>query len=550
MSDEDDIGAAVKLLREKAAADFCVDQNGHNCNLTCNCLCALQANVENGDTKINAVARFVVSFHRLPKKIQKEVVGNMIREAENRDVSGAACKKRHLKYTMPMVLDSTAHDKDNVKPHLICKSALMFIIGKKKDWMKGAAAAAAAAKANNDGISHPPPTSPNWSTWAAEEARAANKQIKQRKRKAVSTSASSRKFKGHLAILGGKKCRGGDPMVKFVSGNAAKREEGFRWLEKARSKCESIAQARLQEQLAARERVKRKSTRQIYSNPNHDPGKELMLHAYQDHVFYDDSCVDAGFSIIKTLGNADAGANIDDCLVFNNFVGSGDTFLENQSLQNLELIKAVPAFQCLAIESMTSKANTAAWCNVIVSLETMLNIEELMECSSDKALKDPFKHTFRAASLHDQAAGDEMIIQQYSPHRDKLGNIVCFLPLAGSSYNFIAMEPKRVNQVGKKELAEFETDAGSFKAYKRYKESDCLSRKELTMIMKFESDFMKMATQQNLTRVRVYKLEPSDKLLFPAKDYLHGTIIPKQKQGNRRALLVFHDLVLDKTLPR
>jgi hypothetical protein len=63
------------------------------------------------------------------------------------------------------------------------------------------------------------------------------------------------------------------------------------------------------------------------------------------------------------------------------------------------------------------------------------------------------------------------------------------------------------------------------------------------MVDKFESDFFKEATKIGLPRVRVYRLEPADRLIFAAASYLHATIIPKNEVGRQRALLVFHHLI-------
>jgi hypothetical protein len=198
-------------------------------------------------------------------------------------------------------------------------------------------------------------------------------------------------------------------------------------------------------------------------------------------------------------------------------------------------IRNLPQFQWAAIRSMP-KEEQVSWSRELVTPDK--NIEQLLQ-SKETVLKDPFKYTFRAISFHDQTEGTDAEVSAYYSHKDKVGNLVCFHQLAGVSYNFVAVESCKEQTGNEKEKAVLVTDCRGYKPYQEYKAlaSDC------EKIEKFEADFMKKATQLGLSRVYIFQLNAGDKLIFTARDYLHGTIIPKQQDGTRRALLVFHDLI-------
>jgi len=324
------------------------------------------------------------------------------------------------------------------------------------------------------------------------------------------------------------------PTVKFVKGGARTKEDGQRWLKETRLKIEreekELAEAR---KLAGQQR-KRTSKQEHYPGEGNFGARMLPPHTYKSVQFCDKNLLPDQCTGIKVLANAEFQKTLDVCHDFDDFLG-------RRAKETCETIKKVPEFQHTAIRSMVSATEQNAWLEKLESLDTMQSITELQE-ENQEGLKDPFKYTTRAASLHEQTEQTATQVSAYYSHKDKVGNIVCFYPLSGVSYNFVAMPSKGKTKPmnGKKEKAEFERNCGSHQQYEAYKAASDADR---DMIEKFEADFLKRATSEALPRVRVYKMEASDKLIFTAADYLHGTIIPKQQDGIQRALLVFHDLI-------
>lgn len=323
--------------------------------------------------------------------------------------------------------------------------------------------------------------------------------------------------------------RGTQPAILFEKGNHAKQEEARLWLWKARSKIQSQTGShrnRNQEMYAERQRGM--------------PPPHVYTHAQ----FCDKVLLPAECKQIKPLANAEFNVEVKKSHDFC-FLADGDTFLSRISDQALSLIKHKPEFQGPAI---CSSPAASVWHDELERLHasqhlSSKSVTELINSGSisGKRLEDPFKFALRAANLHDQSVTTQEHISAYYKHKDKVGNIVCLYSLKGCSFTFIAMQSKKAKQQRDEEASKFDTNYGSVKAYTKYKSS--LPMSEYDQVHRFEMDFMKEATRLKLPRLRVYKLDSSDMLVFTACDYLHGSIIPKQEDGFPRALLVFHQLI-------
>lgn len=313
-----------------------------------------------------------------------------------------------------------------------------------------------------------------------------------------------------------------NPTIKFVRGNEQRRQEGEQWLGEIRESLNQSGQGR------------RSSNQELYAE--HEKGMPPP-HIYRNEVFGDKDMLPESCTSIKPLTNAEFKKDLKEVHNYNDF-------LHQTSKDAREAVSSIPAFQGAAIRSMPQKEGDVwrEWLkrNVDVRniIESLRNANE--EENSDK--KPPFKYAYHGATFHDQTPGTEQQISAYYSHKDKVGNLVCFCPLTGESYNLVAVQSSNRKRKGKeKEQAELDPRYGSYKLYQKYK--DGLSEADLSMVEKFEADFLKKATDLRLPRVFVYKLRAADKLAFAAADYLHGTIIPANDNGIRRSLLVFHDLI-------
>ena len=325
-------------------------------------------------------------------------------------------------------------------------------------------------------------------------------------------------------------CPRSNPTIKFVQGNAEDIATGQEWLEK-------IEQSLLETQTDASGdvtsvRQKKRKSEELYTGADRTSGMPPP-HIYQSIQFCDKRLLPRGCQAIKVLADAQYKLEIVDCRDFDEFV------TETANKARTE-IQETPEFQGAAIRSLLEDPRRA-WYEKLGAINTMPNVLELLS-ENQTALEDPFRLSFRSASFHYQTEGQETQLSVYYSHKDKAGNVVAFKSVAGMSYNLLASQskyPKTDN--GAKEQAAFENEHDSYEEYQAYKES--VSESDRKKIEKFEADFMKKATASKLPRVWVFKMTPSDKLMFAASDYLHGTVIPKQEPGIRRALLVFHDLI-------
>jgi hypothetical protein len=324
-------------------------------------------------------------------------------------------------------------------------------------------------------------------------------------------------------------CLGCDPTVKVVKGTAMEKVEESKWLEKIKAQ---ILEATEDSARNTTKKRRRRIITELYTGADPTNGMPPP-HMYQGIQFCDKRLLPDDCDAIKVLADGDYKALLEDCHDF-------DEFLNDNANQARNEIKDVPEFQGAAIRSVSREKSRRAWYEKLRSIETLPNV--LDSLSEDQTvLEDPFKQTFRCATFHYQTKGQETDISAYYSHKDKVGNIVGFKPIAGESYNLVAMQSNYPNSGNGKERAAFEKEYDSYESYQSYKET--LSESDRKTIDKFESIFMSKATAEGLPRVRVYKLTPGNTLLFAASDYLHGTIIPSQQAGMRRALLVFHDLI-------
>lgn len=316
-----------------------------------------------------------------------------------------------------------------------------------------------------------------------------------------------------------------EPAVKFVKGSAQKREQGKQWLQETREMLESL-------ELNSRKRSRKQ---ELYVGHNSN-GMLPAPHSYRNEVFCDKALLPTSCQHIKVLTDAEFKKSLSDVFDYKDHL-----FLHKTAMDASEAIADMAEFQGAAIRSMPDKERNA-WYEKLESMEDVENVMELLEAAVDAVdLKDPFKYSFRAATFHDQTADSATRMSTYHWHKDKVGNIVCFCPLSGISYNFVAMQSNGAprKKGSEKEQAKLET-SNDYQAYKNSLPAQSTNRK---MIETFEAKFLQEATALGLPRVRVYELQAADKLIFTASDYLHATIIPKQEDGIRRSLLVFHDLV-------
>jgi hypothetical protein len=326
-----------------------------------------------------------------------------------------------------------------------------------------------------------------------------------------------------------------DPAIKFVKGNIKMKEHAEKWLRSTR------------EMLEAAELNSRKRTRHLEMYVG--KGNAMPTpHSYRKEVFCDKSLLPDCVTHIRIQTDAEFKKSLADVLDYKDH-----QFLDETSKNAIDAIRDMPEFQGAAIRSMANKERDE-WYEMLTSEESVSNANDFLAGVYHEAastLKDLFKYTGRCAAFHDQTADSASRLSAYFWHKDTVGNIVCFCPCSGYSFNFVAMQSNcvpppeyvKVKTGRMKEPAKIETTSASFNAYQAYKTSlpgESIDRKKIEL---FETRFLKEATALGLPRVHVYELQPGDKLIFTAQDYLHATIIPRQKDDIRRSLIVFHDLV-------
>jgi len=507
-----DVETTVEKLRKEAEREFCYD-SGHQRNLTCTCFHQFRANAPEGDVRVNGVATFKVLFDQLPKSSQHVIICKEILCSTQVDVSREPKHKKHLTFKTPMVVPHLCKRPLSI---LICKTALMKIVGKGKAWWDTAAASKTSTGATNGAA--PSISSHLWPAWVSSEVQATKLAKMEKNRKGASNSTKKRKEIMERNALEAQLCGPAIPAIKYVQGNNMKREDCHQWNQLAKKKLEDSKHG------------------EAYSPPAYTPGKGLKPHMYTSHQFYDGDLLPAGCEKIKALGDGDHGKYIKNCLTFKDSIAIGDMFLWEVSKECRNLLKDLPEFQGMVVVQLHPDEKKA-WTEVIQAHPSVRNINEISE---REPLQNPFMFALAAASYHRQVPGDMESITAYYTHKDKIGNVVLFLTLEGISYNLFAMPSKKLRPTPN-EKAEFE-EAGSLASYKEYKRS-LSGDGERRMVEKFESEFLKEATDKHLPRVRVYMLEPGDRLMFAAATYLHGTIIPKNEQGTQRSLLVFHHLI-------
>jgi len=214
-------------------------------------------------------------------------------------------------------------------------------------------------------------------------------------------------------------------------------------------------------------------------------------------------------SSIKVLGDREHGLSLSDCFDYDSF----------------------PFLRCLAEDTR----NECCKCDDLAD-EAKHTSSTVRKDNKDSST-DQHPTLFSAVELH-QSPKPQTEISFFYPHNDKIGDVVCFCPLSGESYNFVAVEGR-----GDDKTPEFDISAGDWVDYARFKNG--LTGKDLENVRNYEALFKKKAksSRPHNTRIIVFKLTPGSRLIFCAGSYFHGTIIPQQECA--RSLLVFHDLIPD-----
>jgi hypothetical protein len=349
-------------------------------------------------------------------------------------------------------------------------------------------------------------------------------EIQKQKRRLTSAKAylHRKQHDASATVMGGTRPYS-NPAVIFVPGNSEKRGQAREWLQMARSV--------LEEKESKTRRRKQESYGQIVPGM---PGK----HVYHSSQFCSMNLLEKDCKAIKVLTDAVYKKDLEECHNMDGFVNDGDCFLRNVADAALGAIVDSWTFLGPAMSIMETDQQDE-WRRRFASLREIPSASEFIDANKE-TLVCPYKFTFRAVNLHDQTEGTQFGTSAYYKHKDKIGKIVFFYSLAGESYNFVATPPPHKKRGGAGKKAHLEHTHGHDK-YQMYKRS--LNRSDLSLVQKFEKDFLKEAEEKGQTSVRVYKLNCSDQLIFNATEYLHATIIPKGRNGERRALLVFHELI-------
>ena len=143
---------------------------------------------------------------------------------------------------------------------------------------------------------------------------------------------------------------------------------------------------------------------------------------------------------------------------------------------------------------------------------------------------------FGSTAFHKQDWDTLFDVNQYPIHRDKAGKITAFYQVEGWSFNFFAVQHKTLQK------SEFLEDDG-FQMYQMFKyQHEAKDIKE--KLERFEKNILRESNKERnnfcCRSIRIVSLIPRKYVVFDASTYLHGTIIPKQRDA--RSLLVFHDL--------
>jgi hypothetical protein len=347
------------------------------------------------------------------------------------------------------------------------------------------------------------------------------------------------------------------PVILWTLGNATKRQIAHDWIGAVEAKLLEEEIQQKQEQRVGGALLRRKRAQEEF----YAEQKAGMppTHMYRNVQFVDHRILPTGCKSIKPLTDAVFGKSVEETRNYNfakpeenddeeNDAEAPHEFFKATIDEAMEAIKKRPDFQGAAIKAIWDNQQSTMWESALcdstdVDEDTVTNL-----LKGDKGLKDPFKYMFRAASLHIQTPGTQEKSSAYYPHKDKVGNIVCFVGLRGYSYNFIAthaaqsssQEKAKLSMAVKAKLSEAGSSYKSYQSYKSYLEGK-KDKSEFKAVCRFEEDFLCEAKKLGLMHVRVYELKPACTLAFPAKSYYHGTIIPGQLQT--RVLLVMHDLV-------
>ena len=214
---------------------------------------------------------------------------------------------------------------------------------------------------------------------------------------------------------------------------------------------------------------------------------------------------------IKPLGHGRFAAKIKECVAV-----SDDNPLMEIGNEMLKRIRGITAFQGIA-----------------------------QDTTAERFMHNVFAPCFKAFEAHEGDNNGE--ITAYYPHQDKVGNLVNFFQVEGSSFVFVAM-PSYKKYAGKITTG----GSGCLAKYNKWKQK--LDKKKQAMVTEFERELAKeVEAARNDARtfirdtnycIRVFHMEEGDSLCFAAKTYFHGSIIPPQEDGKRRILLIHHDLEL------
>ena len=167
---------------------------------------------------------------------------------------------------------------------------------------------------------------------------------------------------------------------------------------------------------------------------------------------------------------------------------------------------------------------------------------DVADDGQNDAPENLFDSQFRTIEVHQSS--DVGFTSFYPAHKDKVGNLVTFFLVAGGSFNFVAYptdpSSRKTVKLTKYGIEKTEgahagkDDWSSWKEYGNYRKE--LSNLDLNRVENFEK---KLQCKQH--RIHVYKMTPGNRLVFPAKYYAHGSIIPRQKL--ERTMVVFYRLV-------
>lgn len=365
-----------------------------------------------------------------------------------------------------------------------------------------------------------------------------NDRKKEVKRKRVAKSTEKKKqTNNRLSLLDSGTWHGGNICIIFTPANVTTRNSCIDWYNKVLADQNGLFSAE----------SNRRNNTEVYFPKDGSMKSIFPLHEYHNHQLYDKTLIPNGCKMIKVLTDAEYDKPLRACSDWR-VLDENDMYLANIANECLNAVRKNIAFIGAAISIMPKEEKTA-WEESLQSKLKCFDGASVLNAfeSLSGHLKDPFKYSFRALAIHHQSKDTNLKISMYAHHTDTIGCTVCFLGLRGVSYVFIALPSRNSKKVD--EVAFFDKDAGSYKRYyQKYKKD--LAPENLRRVELFEKNFLKAAEEIGQPRVRVYRIEPADRLIFAAKYYLHGTIIPAQEDVEhlppdpcRRCLAIFHDLV-------